>query len=114
MRLVVFDHRGRAWDPRAPRLAQHLGSSISGEVLADYTVRNMGYVAVAAFERSMHVRLRPAIAAPGALGALLVWLQERPVERILLSTFEDGWSHALMPSHQAVRRVTVDYLHQAA
>ena len=48
----VFDRLGLAWDPRSPRFAMHLESSISGEALTDYTVRNMGYVAVAAFKRA--------------------------------------------------------------
>ena len=51
----VFDRLGLAWDPRSPRFAMHLESSISGEALTDYTVRNMGYVAVAAFNASAHV-----------------------------------------------------------
>ena len=106
MRLVVFDDRGQAWDPRSPTLATHLGSVIAGESLVDYTVRNMGYVSAVASAASAHVRLRPATVAPAALGTLLTWLQVRPLERVLLSAFEDEWRHELMPSHNAMSRLT--------
>ena len=71
-----------------------------------YVVRNMGYVALEGSERSVHVWLRPGIAAAGSLGALLCWLQDRQVERVLLSTFEKGWHHELMASHHATTRLT--------
>ena len=83
----------------------HLESSISGEALTDYTVRNMGYVAVAAFNASAHVRLRPEIAAPRALEALLCWFRDRATQRVLISTFEKGWRHELMPSNDATKRM---------
>ena len=106
MRSVLFDHQGRVWDARSPGLAEHLGSSIAGKALVEYVVRNMGYVAVEGSERSVHVRVRPAIATPGSLGVLLCWLQDRQVERVLLSTFEKGWHHELMPSHHATTCLT--------
>jgi hypothetical protein len=106
MRSVLFDHLGRVWDARSPRLAEHLGSSIKGKALGEYVVRNMGYVAAEASDRSIHVRLRPAIAAAGALRALLSWLRDKPMERVLISTLEDGWRHELMPMHQAMSHIS--------
>jgi hypothetical protein len=93
-------------DVFSPRLAEHLGSSITGDALADYVVRNMGYVAAEASARSAHVRLRPAIAAPGALRAFLWWLRDQPLERVLLSTAEEGWRYELMSTPHAMRRLT--------
>jgi hypothetical protein len=66
----------------------------------------MGYVAAKAFDRSVHVRLRPAIATAGALRALLSWLRDKPMERVLISTLEDGWRHELMPMHQAMSYIS--------
>src|SRR3954454_14832590 len=105
MRSILFDQWGGIWDARSPKLAQHLGSSIAGETLAEYVVRNMGYVAADASDRSAKVRLRPAIAAQGAVRVFLCWLRYRRAERLLVSTFENGWRHELMSSDQATTRL---------
>ena len=106
LQTIVFDHRGQVWDVFSLRLAEHLESSITGDALAHYVVRNMGYVAVEASARSAHVRVRPAIAAPGALRAFLSWLRDQPLERVLLSTSEKGCRYELMSKPHAMRRLT--------
>ena len=95
MSLIVFDREGLTWDANSWRLAAALESSIHGEELADYAVRNLGFVAARAMGNSAHIRLRPAVATAGALGALRRWLMIQKPRRLLISCFEQGWSHRL-------------------
>ncbi len=101
MGLMIFDDRGVAWD-NSPRLAQALHSSIRGEALADYAVRNLGFVAAEAIHASARVRIRPAIVSQGALIALFHWLHDCTYDRILVSSFEENWSYRLMQSRADV------------
>ncbi len=102
MGLMIFDDMGVAWDAKSPQLAEALHSSIRGEALADYAVRNLGFVAAEAIHASARIRIRPAIVSQGAHGALSHWLLDCAYDRILLSSFEGNWSHRLVQSRADV------------
>ena len=104
MRSVLIDDRGEMWDAGSRRLADDLQASITGEELTDFAIRNMGFVGVAGANGSVRVSLRPAVVSPIAFAALLYWLNDRVVDRVLLSLFDRSWSHEIKASREdAVR-----------
>jgi hypothetical protein len=105
MQSVLFDSDGEVWDPQSGGLARSLGSSISGNLLAEYTVRNLGFALVRCTGNSAHVSVRPAAITPLALGALLYWLHDHARDRVLISTLDGEWSYELVPAERAVKRV---------
>lgn len=106
MHTVLFDDKGDLWNAKARSLAEALGASLSADELAKYAVRNLGFIAAAEQEDSVSLRLRPAVVSPTALGALMYWLHDRPIARVLLSFLDDEWTHELIASREeAVRRL---------
>jgi hypothetical protein len=93
MKAFLFDDRGEMWEATSGRLASELCASISGTELADYAIRNLGYVSVSESNGSVRVRLRPAAVSPIAFSALCYYLMDRKPERIVLSRLERDWSH---------------------
>ena len=111
-RTYLFDDAGEMWDAKSPSLAEALHASISGDELAKYVVRNLGFVAATQSAASVRLRLRPAIASPTALSALFYWLHDQTIERVLISFLESEWTHELVRSgSEAVRTLLarVDY-----
>ncbi len=100
MRSVVFDDRGEVWDARSRGLAGDLNASIGGDELVEYTIRNLGFVAVKEMGGSLRILLRPAVVSPIAFGALLYWLHDRVVDRVLVSFLDRDWSHEMLRSRQ--------------
>ncbi len=106
MRSVIIDDRGELWDARTRRLADELHASIGGEELVDYAIRNLGFVAVKEMGGSLRISLRPAVVSPIAFSALLYWLHDRMVDRVLVSFLDSDWSHEMLRSRQdAVRKL---------
>lgn len=106
MHTVLFDDIGDVWDARSRRLADALGASLSADELTKYAVRNLGFIAAAESDGSVRLRLRPAVVSPTALGALIYWLHDRSITRVLLSFLDGEWSHELVASRDdAVRRL---------
>ena len=104
MRSVVFDDRGEMWDAQSRTVwRDDLHASIDGEELVDYAVRNLGFVAVKEMGGSLRISLRPAVVSPIAFSALLYWLHDRPVDRVLVSFFDREWSHEMLRSRAGRR-----------
>ena len=104
MRSVVFDDQGELWDGQSRRLACDLNASIGGEDLIDYVVRNLGFIAAKDMGGSLRISLRPAVVSPIAFSALLYWLHDRNVERVLVSYCDREWSHEMLRSREEVIR----------
>jgi hypothetical protein len=107
MQSLLFDDQGDVWDAKSCNLADALGASLSANELAKYAVRNLGFIEAADNDGSVSVCLRPAVASPTALGALIYW-HDRSVARVLISFLDGEWSHELLASREeAVRRLLV-------
>src|SRR5438552_5786865 len=91
MRPTLIDERGRHWEPRSLVLRSRLRASIDDRDLAEFVILNLGFIAMAADRDSVRIRLRPAVAAPGALSALYLWLHKRPPRRIIVSWYDGRW-----------------------
>ena len=106
MRTLVFDDTGEIWDAASRSLGEALHASLSGDELLRYVVRNLGFVTATEGDSSVRLRLRPAVVSPIALSALLYWLHDRPIERVMLSFLDGTWSHELVRScEEAMRRL---------
>jgi hypothetical protein len=108
MKTFLFDDRGEAWDASSHRLAGALSASISGAELANYAIRNLGYVSVKESNGSVRIRLRPAAVSPIAFNGLLYWLHDRQPERVLVSSLDGEWTHEMFGScREAVSRLLI-------
>jgi len=96
--IILFDPAGRRWSPDAGGLGAVLCTDLRGEALANYVVRNMGYVALQVRNRSAHVCIRPSIVSQPALALVADYLRRFSVERVLLSIWYLGWQHHLLPA----------------
>jgi hypothetical protein len=107
MRTLLFDDTGETWDAKSSRLAETLQASLSGDELAKYVVRNLGFISATESSGSVRLRLRPSVVAPTALSALLYWLHDQQgVERVLISFLDGEWTHELVRSgNEAMRRL---------
>ena len=106
MRSILFDDRGDVWDAGSRRLADDLQASIHGEELVEFAIRNLGFVAAKEARGSLRVSLRPSVVSPIAFSALMYWLHDRVVDRVLISFFDRVWSHEMLPSRtEAVPRL---------
>jgi hypothetical protein len=106
MQTLLFDDQGDVWDAKSRSLAEALGASLSAKELAKYVVRNLGFIEAADNEGSVSLRLRPAVVSSMALGALIYWLHDRTVARVLISFLDGEWSHELVASREeAVNRL---------
>jgi hypothetical protein len=101
MSSLLFDDRGQIWDARSCWLAEDLCSSLRGEELVRYAVRNLGFIAVKKIDRSLRIRLRPAVVSPIAFSALVYYLADNGPERVLVSVLDRDWRHALFGSLEA-------------
>ena len=45
MQSLLFDDSGEIWDAKSRSLARSLQASLSGDELAKYVVRNLGFIA---------------------------------------------------------------------
>jgi hypothetical protein len=100
----LFDARGVVWGGGTALLADALQSSIVGDDLTNYAVRNLGFIAVSQTESMARIRLRPSIVSPVAFSALLYWLHDRPKDRFVLSFLESEWSHEVLGARDDVVR----------
>ena len=100
--MIVFDDQGEIWRASSRELKDSLGSSIGDRVLAEYSVVNIGFVAAEHVDKTVRIRVRPAVVSGAAFAGLLYWLYSRSIERVVVSWFEDmTWSHALVGSREA-------------
>lgn len=104
MLKLLFDDKGELWDATSRKLADELHSSLSSAELASYAVRNLGFIAANLGGGSLRLRLRPAVASHMALGALLYWMYDSEIERVLVSVLNGEWSHELMRSREEAAR----------
>jgi hypothetical protein len=76
-----------------------LETRLSGQELAEFCVKNLGFVAAKQGISGDQIWLRPSHAAPAALAALLYWLADEKSARISVACFGDNrWDHAIHAS----------------
>jgi hypothetical protein len=99
MPLVLIDDQGQLWDSCSANLRAALETRLSGPELAEFCVKNLGFVAAKQGISGDQIWLRPSHAAPAALAALLYWLADEKSARISVACFGDNrWDHAIHAS----------------
>jgi hypothetical protein len=104
----LFDDRGQTWEGGSLRLADALESSIVGDELTNYAVRNLGFIAVSETATMARIRMRPSIVSPVAFSSLVYWLHDRPKDRFVLSFLESEWSHEVLGGRKEVLRRLIE------
>lgn len=102
MRTLLIDDSGTLADSASPALRADLQALGTGSDFTDYCIRNLGFVAVASNDASVHIRLRPSVVAPIAFAGLMYWLGENMGKRVLLSVLDSEWSHRMLASTRNV------------
>lgn len=114
MPLILFDDQGRVWDSRSASLRAALETRLSGQDLADFCVRNLGFVAAKQGDFGDQVWLRPSHVAAVALAAVLSWLADRKSARISVACSGDRrWLHEIHPSKDIAIQAIVDLVNSA-
>lgn len=114
MPLVLIDDQGKLWDCCSTKLQFALETRLSGHDLAEYCVKNLGFVAAKQGDTGLQVWLRPSHVAPVALAAVLFWLAEQKSARIGVSRYGDHrWSHEIHPSREMAIQAIVALVNSA-
>jgi hypothetical protein len=98
MGWIVFDSDGRSWDGCSRSLSDSLGTSLQGQILINYCVVNLGFVALKDAGASAQIRLRPKLVSVDALLGLRAHLRTCKCERLLVSVLEESWHHRVVRS----------------
>ena len=101
---LMIDRRGQAWPDGSPQLREQLSNIVSSDLLRDFAVRNMGYVAVRATSSGVIVKINPALTTKAALISTLSLARLRSSSRAALAVFEGtGWKqHELLIGYGAL------------
>jgi hypothetical protein len=114
MPLVLIDDQGKLWDSCSGNLQAALETRLSGQDLAEYCIKNLGFVAAKRGASSLQVWLRPTHVAPIALAAVPFWLAEQKSARISVSCYRDHrWSHEIHGSIEAAIQAIVAAVNSA-
>jgi hypothetical protein len=88
----IADHDGLVRAINSPRIRADLGSSLPVEDLADFAVRNLGYIGLRASPRSVRIWMRPKSVKPKSLLGAMQWLEGQAGKRVVLSCYEERWN----------------------
>ena len=101
--LALVDEQGVEWDPFGCELARSLNTHLRGHALADYTVRNMGYLGLQRYRRWALVRLRLRFVTRPALAAAADILRWQCIDRVVVSPWNEEWCDQILPAELLVR-----------
>lgn len=112
MSLLLIDDRGELWPGDSRQLRTAFDSPFSGGEFVEYAVKNLGFVAINIYGKSIQLRLRPGFVTSRALSGLLGWLKVSKFDRVVLSLFQNSWQDQLLQPPQL--RAIVDELAQSS
>jgi len=100
MRRMCFDSGGLLYEQA--QLQYNSGSTLSDDAFAAYAACNLGYIGCAS--HSAHVRLwvRPSHVSDDALTGAIYYLAQEHPSRVVLHTFENSWTTAIVPRGHAI------------
>ena len=96
MNDIVIDENGVSWTVDSPELSSYLSTSLRGERLRSYAVKNLGWICIRARRNGLHVKCRPSLLSDGALTALLFYVHDRPNLSIALELLLNEPRHFLL------------------
>lgn len=91
----IIDDAGEVVPCHEQILGRRLASSLSGPVLIDYAIMNLGWVEIGDGNDHFRIRCRPRLVNERTLGGLLYALHDTGASRISLSVFGADWQHSI-------------------
>ena len=88
---ILIDKRGRLWHAGDNRLRRSFGAQCSDDVLAQFLVRNLGFICYRASDDSCAIRLSLSRLQFKSYAALCSLIDERKPRRISVSWFDGRW-----------------------
>lgn len=105
MSLLLIDDQGELWRGESRQLRAAFDSPLSGGEFVEYAVKNLGFIAMNVYGRSIQVRLRPGFVTAKAIAGLRGWLENATVERMVMSRFEGAWRDEMVQAANIVPRL---------
>ncbi|MEL6375374.1 MAG: hypothetical protein AAFR04_15560 [Pseudomonadota bacterium] len=96
MSILIIDDQGELWDGNSRQLRRSFDSPFSGGEFTTYAVKNLGFLSLHRYQRSVEVRIRPHIVTDRALRGLKDWLVKHPVDRVVVTWFDRTWHHHMV------------------
>jgi len=95
MSLLLIDDQGEVWDGMSRSLRRAFDSPFSGGEFSDYSVANLGFVAINRYGSSCQIRVRPSFVGEATLRSLQRWLTNTKSDRVVLTWLDTEWSSEL-------------------
>jgi len=93
---VVVDDRGELWHAGSVELRRRLGDERPNFNVAEYAVRNLGFIDLHIRAQSLQVTCRPEFVNPISMVGLRYLLIDLQPRRIMLKLFRDGWQYEIV------------------
>ena len=107
----LIDRDGRHWCWNDARLAEALGTTLSGAALTEFALANLGFVDLRYTGTTLHVRCRPRLVHPLTFGSLCYFLGAFQWRTIGLSLLSHSWSARVLPDIDQVIALLTTYIH---
>lgn len=114
MMQLLVDDEGKTWHSSSRTLRDAFDSPFSGGEFIEYSVKNLGFVAINGYGQSCEVRLRPGFVSDKAILALGKWLSDSHIQRVALTTFDKKWRHELIAAVGVEERLNQLVMESAA
>lgn len=92
----LIDDKGQSWRVGDPALGKHLDTHLTGKALAEFTIRNMGWIGIDHSHHSLRIKCRPAFVAEAALVELLFLIHDQPEKSLALELLGDRSQHFVL------------------
>ena len=101
----LIDQSGQHWNSSDSRLARQLGSRLTGDALAKYSVMNLGFASVVSTNRFVRVACRPSILTPPTIIAMLHYVHDQRAATIGFDYFTRTWNHIIVANRAKFRNL---------
>ncbi|MEM7748980.1 MAG: hypothetical protein AAF346_12045 [Pseudomonadota bacterium] len=98
---LLIDETGTAYDLNGWAIREKLGVNASGKTLADYVVRNCGFIELSLNGANCSLRLAPGRTNYLSFAAAGTLIEESQPERISLNWYDGEWHHEIVADPQA-------------
>lgn len=98
MNSVLFDEKGQAWSRDNPELYARYGGHTSDSKIANFLIRNVGFVECTRNGENCSLRCAPARLKVGTFEAVRNWLKAQRPRRVSLQWFDETWHYEINAS----------------
>lgn len=102
---LLIDEHGESWPLDDPAVYACLRTCLRGPALANFAIRNLGWIEIRMARRALLVRCRPALTSERALAALLYHVWDNAHETVVLMTLQEAWQHFILRNRHIFTRL---------